>query len=477
MNEKVAYYVGFFLRVFSGILLLPVVVGLLFGESFVVLEGFIFASFVSIVASFFLMFGKKGKLSPIDGMVTAVICWITAVSIGSIPFMHVLEWGFIDAFFETMSGFTTTGITLVTAVEALPSSLIFWRAIIQWFGGLGILSFFVVVIVEAGGVANTFFNAEADKTDSGKIRPSLFNSVKSLWYVYIVFTLLQTVLLYIGGISIFNSLNYALTTMPTGGFSHTAGGVGGFNSVFIKTVFIFFMFAGGTNFLLLHKLLKGRFKEFFKDFELKLYLKITGFSFLVVFSGVLLSEGGLFDSFITSIFQTVSVISSTGFELRGLMEFPEVSRMILVSLMFVGGSLGSTTGGIKIFRLGVLFKIVAREVKSFSLPKNALNYVEVNGEKIRDSVVFRIVSIVFLWAFMVFFVGLLTVVFSELTIFESMQGVLSSISSMGPLLISQETVIVLPGPVKVLWAITMLAGRLELLPLLVFLNAEILRRK
>ncbi len=477
MNRVVAYYVGLFLRIFSGLLLIPVGVGLFLGESFVYLEGFIIAAFVAILSGVFLIFGKKKEPDAVEGMISAVIGWICAVGISSIPFMHIMGWGFVDAFFESMSGFTTTGMSLMVSVEGVPHSLIFWRAFIQWMGGLGILTFFVAVIVKVGGAVTSLATAEADKTDSGNIRPSMLNSIKSLWYVYIVFTFIQMVLLYMGGLSIFESMNYALTTLPTGGFSHTVGGVAGFDSLFVTGVFAVFMFFGGTNFLLLHQLLKGNLKDIINDFEFKLYLKVILVVFAVVSLDLFLSSGESFLSALgDSIFQTVSVASSTGFELRSLSSFPEVSRMLLMGLMFVGGCLGSTTGGVKMYRFGILLKIVWREVKSFTLPRNALNFISEGGKKLSEDVVYRIVAIFFLWFAMVFLAGLFTVMFSDLGILASVQGIISSMGTMGPLLVSQETLVALPSSVKVIWSFVMLAGRLELLPLLVFLNVEIFKR-
>ena len=477
MDKVVAYYVGLFLRIFSGLLLLPVAVGLFFGESFIVLEGFIIASFVAILSGVFLIFGENGKPDAVQGMLAAVIGWICAVAIGSIPFMHVLDMGFVNAFFESMSGFTTTGISLIRSMEYAPKSLVFWRAFIQWIGGLGILTFFVAVIVKVGGAATALATAEADKTDSGKIRPSVINSIKSMWYVYIVFTLLQISLLYLGGLKPFEALNYALTTLPTGGYSHTIGGIAGFGSVFVNSVFVIFMFIGGTNFLLLYRLTKGNLSAFLEDFEFKLYVKIILVVFTIISLDIFINQGGSIVSAAgDSIFHTVSVASSTGFELRSISSFPEVSKMLLIGLMFVGGCLGSTTGGVKMYRLGILLKIVWREVKSFTLPRSALNFVSEGGEKLKNDVVFRIVAIFFLWFSIVFIGGLITVMFSGLGILESIQGILSSISSMGPLLMSQETLIALPPGIKLLWSFIMLAGRLELLPILVFLNVEILKR-
>ena len=476
MRRVVSYYVGLFLKIFSALLILPVIVGKYYGESFIRLEGFIMAAFLSISLGMMLSFGKKRRPDAVEGMMAATVGWIAAVSIGSIPFMYTLNWGFVNAFFEAMNGFSTTGMTIIRSVEGLPRSLIFWRAFIQWIGGLGILTFFVTVIVEAGGAAKSLVFGEANKTDSGSIRPSLFNSIKSLWYVYIVFTLLELVLLKFAGLSVFDSLTYALTTMPTGGFANTVGGVAGFESLAVEVIIFFFMIAGGTNFLLLYRILQGNIRELFSNYEFRLYLKIMAGAAVVIFFDLWMSGGSVLTSLKNSLFQTVSVTSSTGFEIKAVSSFPKVSKMVFMGLMFVGGCLGSTTGGIKMYRLGIMLKIVWREIKSFTLPRNALNFVSEAGRRISDDDLFRIVSIFFLWLSVIFATGLITVMFSPLSIAESLQGVLSSMGTMGPLVISKEALIALNPGVKIMWALSMLAGRLELIPVLVLLNVEIFKR-
>ncbi|MDY6778463.1 MAG: potassium transporter TrkG [Candidatus Nanohaloarchaea archaeon] len=258
MDRTIAYYVGFFLKIFSATLFLPVAVGKIYGESFVQLESFIFAAFISIVLGYLLQaFGEPKKPDAIEGMIAATVGWVLAVAIGGIPFMLMLEFSFPAAFFEAMSAFSTTGMSQIKDIGSLPRSLLFWRVFAQWIGGLGILTFFVTVVVEAGGAATALLSAEANKTDSGSIRPSLFTALKSLWYVYIVVTSLMAVILYGLGMSFFNAMLYALATMPTGGLASTAGGIAAFHSWKIEAVVTVFMVAGGTNFLLLYRLIVG----------------------------------------------------------------------------------------------------------------------------------------------------------------------------------------------------------------------------
>ncbi|MDY6789055.1 MAG: potassium transporter TrkG [Candidatus Nanohaloarchaea archaeon] len=477
MDKVASYYVGFFLKIFSPLLLLPVIIGKIYGESFTQLEPFIISSFVSIVLGYLLgMVGKRERPDAIQGMLAATVGWVLAVFIGGLPFKIMLEWSFVNAFFESMSGFSTTGMSIVQNISALPTSLVFWRAFIQWIGGLGILTFFVTVVVKAGGAATSLLSAESNKTSGGSIRPSLFNSIKSLWYVYVAFTVIELLALKLAGMNWLNSALYSFTTMPTGGFANTAGGVSAFSPT-IQGILAVFMLAGGTNFLLLYRLLKGNISSFFKDFEFKLYISIMAIAALIIGSDLVLNNGmGIFGSLKTAVFQTISVTSSTGFELQPMSSFSEVSRLVFFLLMFVGGSLGSTTGGVKMFRLGIMFKIVAREIRSFTLPRNAINYITSNGKKLADNDLVRIVAIFFLWIALIVVGGIVTLYMTDLSIINAMQGMTSSIGTMGPLFISKAELIALPSVVKIFWALGMLAGRLELLPILVLLNVEIFKR-
>lgn len=475
MNRTVPYYVGLFLKIFAVVLLLPVVVGKLYGESFVRLEGFIFSAFIAIVLAWlFSRIGVKEKPNAVEGMMAALVGWLIAVGLGGIPLMTVLEWSFINAFFEAMSAMTTTGMSLLQSFEGVPNSLLFWRAFMQWLGGLGILTFFVAVVVEAGGAATALVSAESNKTGSGSIRPSLMNAVKSLWYIYIVFTALEVVALYFVGMDFFNSLLYSLTTMPSGGFAHSPGGLAAFNSVAIESVIMVFMVVSGTNFLLLYSLMKGNVRALFENYEFRLYIKIMAVATLIVFAERFVEMGGsVVDAVRVSVFQVASVTSSTGFEPYPVMQVPEVSQLLFIMLMFVGASLGSTTGGIKMFRLGVLLKIVVREVRSFSMPRRAMNLVMTSGKRVKQPEIMRIIAIVVTWAGMVFLGGIITVALTDLTIMQGLQAMTSSMGTMGPLMISQEALINLPVAVKLLWSFGMLAGRLELLPILVLLNVEL----
>lgn len=478
MDKIVAYYLGLFLKIYSVFLLVPVAVGRYFGESFVQMEPFIYSAFISIILGYTLDFwGEKKEPDAIEGMLAATIGWIAAVAIGALPFMAMLQIGFVDAFFELMAGFTTTGMSLLQNPGAMTQSLSFWRGFSQWIGGLGMLTFFVAVIIEAGGVAQSLLFAESDKTDAGTIRPSPINAIKSLWYVYISFTALEATILYLLDLSVFDAVMYAFQTLPTGGFSHTAGGIAAFNSLAIEATFTVFMFIGGTNFLLLYLLLKGRPTAIFKNYEFRLMVKILLVAMVIIGLDVWMNTGqSIIETVRVTVFQTVSVMSSTGFEATPVRTFPELSKMIFMMLMFVGASLGSTTGGIKVLRFGVILRVVIREVRGFSMPKSAINPIMVGGRRIKTEELLRIITIVAVWLTMIMIGALITVIFSDLAIVEAIQGMTSSMGTMGPLFIEPGELLALHPVVKLVWAFGMLAGRLEILPILILMNVEVVKR-
>ncbi len=472
--QVVANYTGLFLKIFSVLLLVPVVVGRFYAESFAAMEPFLLASFFAIVLGWILaQVGTDARPTAMEAMATATIAWLIAVGLGAVPIRVIADVPFIDAYLETMSGFTTTGMSVLPTLD-LPHSLQFWRVFMQWIGGLGILTFFVTVIVESGGVATRLVATEANKTDGGSIRPSLFNAIKSLWYVYIVLTVSMVLLLYYAGFSGFDAVGYALATLPTGGFS-TATPLTSLMDPFVMTVFTLFMFLGGTNFLLIYSVLRGNISRLARNYEFRLYLFVVCLAIFVFITDLATQRGmGLQEAAATGTFHAISVLSSTGFELEPVRTFPELSRFVIIALMFVGASLGSTTGGIKMLRFGLMLKLVKQQVKSLVLPPTVLNPVTVGRRIVRDDEMLQVASIVFIWLLAVVAGGFLIVGFSSHGIADSVQVMASAIGTMGPSFIPETELVALHPLAKIGLMIGMLAGRLEMLPLLALVNIKLL---
>lgn len=472
----VNHYTGIFLRIFSAILLVPVVVGKYYGESFVQLEPFLLASFTAIVlGSLLSRVGREEKPKAVEAMVTATAAWLLAVGLGAIPFEGVAGVSFIDAYFEAMSGLTTTGMSILPSLD-LPRSLLFWRAFMQWVGGLGILTFFVVVLVESGGVARKLVQTEANKMSGGSIHASLFNSIKSLWYVYGVLTLVNALLLYYFGFPEFHAVTHAMAAIPTGGFS-TLPDLAPLMNPGAKATLTLFMFLGGTNFLLIYSVMRGNVRRLVDDFEFRLYFLIPFLAFLAITADLVTSSGtGIADAATTAVFHASAVISSAGFELEPIGTFPEFSKFLFLLMMFVGGSLGSTTGGFKMMRFGIMFKLVIQQIRSIGVPRTVINPVTVGGRVVSDPEIRQVAAILFLWLSAIALGGLVTVGLSPYGIVESVQVMTSAVGTMGPTFIPQAELASLHPLVKVSLMVGMLAGRLEMLPLLGILNIRLARK-
>ncbi|MDY6776540.1 MAG: TrkH family potassium uptake protein [Candidatus Nanohaloarchaea archaeon] len=474
--KVINYYIGVFLRIFSVLMLVPVAVGKFYGESFVLLEPFLIASFTAIVlGSVLARTGSKVRPEPLEAMATATLAWLLAVGLGAIPLHSMTGISFLDAYFEAMSGMTTTGMSMLLTLD-LPKSLLFWRVFMQWIGGLGILTFFVTVLVESGGVARKLVATEANKTSGGSVRASLFTSIKTLWYVYVVLTVLEILALHHFGMTGFQSVVNSLSTLPTGGFASTSN-LSALMNPGIKATMILFMFLGGTNFLLIYSVMKGNLMRMFKDFEFRLYslFLISGFG-LVAADLVVNSGATIASAFETSAFHSTSVLTSTGFVLEPLRNFPGISKFVFLVMMFVGGSLGSTTGGIKMLRLGIVLKVVRQQIRSLGIPRTVLNPVSVGGRILGDDEIRQVVSIVALWMLAILAGGLVTVAFSKYGIVESAQVMVSAMGTMGPTFIPQAELVSLHPLVKVSLMVGMLAGRLEMLPILSLLNVRLLKK-
>jgi trk system potassium uptake protein TrkH len=357
--------------------------------------------------------------------------------------------------------------------STLPNSMLFWRSFMQWIGGLGILTFFIAVIRESGGISQRLFSAEAHKTDPGSIRPSLKKSIIDLWRVYGFFTSVIIGAYVALGMKPFNAVIHAFSGLSTGGFSSSAASIGAFSPA-IQAVTIPFMFIGGVNFVLLYRFLRSDFKPILKNTEFKVY---TLFFVLItaVVSYSLLSSMPAKTAVFDAAFQTAAVISSTGYSTMGITEMVLPLQILFLAVMFVGGSLGSTSGGLKMFRLTALFRLLKTRIRAYSLPDTAVNKVKIDGEILENEAVNTISVLLFAWLGIVFVSGLLMVAMDDLTFIGAISAAVSAAGNMGPVYFSGETLVNLSIGSKIILIVNMLAGRLEMLPLLAIFNRSIIK--
>ncbi len=417
---------------------------------------------------------ERGNFGRKEGYFIVTFTWVIFAFIGAIPFF-ISRYipSYTDAFFETMSGFTTTGASILNNVESLPYGLLFWRSIIQWLGGLGIIILALAVLPILGVGGMQLFVSEVSGSTKDKLHPRILETAKKLWVLYVGYTLLETVLLYYGGMNIFDAICHSFTTISTGGFSTKSTSIAYFNSPFIEYVIIIFMFIAGINFSLGFQVLNLKFKKLFRNEEFKLYSTIiVVLTFFV--AGVLHYTNGLKDyeeDFRNALFHVVSIITTTGFVTQNYLQWPAYLTLILVILMFIGGMAGSTAGGLKVVRVLIVMKNNFLGLKRLIHP-SAVIPIKYNGHSIPDYIVRNIL------AFIVFYIVIF--VFSTVFIsalgydFETSLGAVAAtlgnigpgIGDVGPV----ENFVHFPGIGKWFLSFLMLIGRLELFTVLILFS-------
>ncbi len=468
-GQVVAAIQGHFLKAFTAIIAAPIPVGLYYGESWTGLLGFVYASVACLILAISLNeIGEYREPSVGEAMIATVTGWMIAIVLGAIPFM--LEVSIADAIFESAAGLTTTGISLFLSPENLPNSLLFWRALMQWVGGLGVLTFFIAVIRESGGISRKLFSAETHKTDPGSIRPSLKKSILELWKVYIFITALFVAVYAALGMGIFDAVAHAFSGISTGGFSTSGASMSAFNTG-IQAVTVVLMFLGGMNFVLIYKGLNFD-SSIIENSEFRLYSKV-----FIAFAALFMIDiwrQGIDATALDAVFQSAAVISSTGYGTMSLLGLSVFMQFMLVGLMFMGGSLGSTSGGVKTFRIMTLIELLKTRLRAYSLPETAVNEVKIDGQILENEAIRTISVLLFTWLLIVFAGTALVMAIEDMTFMAAFSGTVSAAGNMGPVFMEGSEMVALSDSVKLIWTFIMLAGRLEMLPVLAIFNREVL---
>ncbi len=407
-----------------------------------------------------------------EGYIIVSLAWVIISLFGAIPFvLSGVTTNYTDAFFETMSGFTTTGASIFTDIESIPKGILFWRSMTHWIGGMGIivLSLAILPILGIGGMQ--LFVAEVPGITPDKIHPRITQTAKRLWFIYVLFTLVQTALLMLGGLNFFDSLCHAFGTMATGGFSTKNDSVAGF-SPYLQYVIIIFMFLAGINFSLHYFAMKGKFQKIFSNEELRLYTVILLVSTLIIAIAFISIQGTPVEkAFRDSLFQVVSIVTTTGFVSSNYLLWPFFTWFILFLLMFTGGCAGSTGGGIKIVRITLLFKNSLLELKRIIHPQ-AMLPVRLNGKSIPQEIIFNVLAF-FLIYIIVFAFGSLLMSSIGLEFESAIGAVAASLGNIGPGLGIVGPALnygLIPDAGKWLLAFLMLLGRLELFTVLILFS-------
>lgn len=471
---------GFLLLIETAMLLCCGGVSLLYHEDDLI--SFLQSASLTALMGVVLLFigrGAEKQLGRRDGYVIVTVAWLAFSLFGMLPFYLS---GYIpsitNAFFETMSGFSSTGATILNDIEKLPHGLLFWRSMTQWIGGLGIVFFTIAVLPIFGVGGIQVFAAEASGPTHDKVHPRIGVTAKWIWGIYAGMTGTLIILLVFGGMGLFDSICHAFTTTSTGGFSTKQTSIEYYHSPYIDYVISVFMFLSGVNFTLLLLMFNGKIKKFIHDAELKFYFMSV--AFFTVFIAVWLyqtSSMGAEEAFRKSLFQVISLQTSTGFATADYMLWPSILWGCLLIVMIMGACAGSTTGGIKCIRMVILFKVAKNEFKHILHP-NAVLPVRVNKQVISPSIQSTVLAFTFLYA-IIAIISILVMMGFGVGFLESIGTVISSIGNMGPGLGTCGPAFSwseLPDAAKWLLSFLMLLGRLELFTVLLLFSSDFWKR-
>lgn len=473
-SSMVRVILGHVMKIAGVFLMLPCLVALIYGEK----EGF--AYLIVGICSFLagiLFTLKKAKDKTIylkEGCVATSLSWIILSIIGALPFYITGEIpSYTDALFETISGFTTTGSSVLSDVEALSHAAIMWRSFTHWIGGMGVLVFLMSIVSLSGGSTINLMKAESPGPSVGKITPKVKSSARILYYIYAALTFLEVILLLLGGCPLFDAVATAFGTAGTGGFGIKGDSMAGY-SAYIQWVVTIFMILFGINFNAYYFIIMKKFKDVFKIEEVRWYLGIIAGSILIIFINIRGIYESMGDAMRASAFQVASIITTTGFATADFDMWNTTTKVVLVTLMFVGACAGSTGGGIKVSRFVIVGKTISKEIRSYLHPRS-VKKILFEG-KMADHAMLRSVNVYFMTYILIFVISFFLISFQNEDFTTSFTSVAACFNNIGPGL---EKV----GPArnfgfmsnfsKYVLMFDMLAGRLELFPLIILFHPTI----
>ena len=461
------------------LLLIPFFVALFYGQGDA--NAFLYTVLLMIPIALILIKikGKKNEIYAKEGFLTVGLAWIVISFFGALPFVFSGAIpSLVDAFFETSSGFTTTGASILTEIQSLPKGILFWRSFTHWVGGMGFLIFILALMPTFSGNTIHLLKAESPGPTPGKIVPKIKQTAKILYAIYFVLTLIETIFLKSAGLSWYDSIIHALGTAGTGGFSNMNASVAAFNNPAVEWIITIFMLLFGVNFVLYFQLIRGNVKAFFKSEELKWYLIAVFASIIIIAVNIIpFNHGDVTKSIRDSAFQVSSIVTTTGYATVNFNLWPTLSKVILIMLMFMGAMAGSTGGGIKTIRIVIIFKAIRREIDKILHPRRVKS-VKIDGNVVEEETI----SGVFLFIFAYIIISLIAIFivsFDNFDVPTTVTSVIATLSNIGPGL---EMV----GPAgnfsafsdlsKLVLSFCMLAGRLEIYPMLILFSPSLWKK-
>lgn len=474
----VRYLIGWMLTVESAFLVLPTLTAAVYRET----EGFAFIGTALLCLIIGLLFIRRKpsdtRFYAREGFVTVALCWIVLAITGALPFVVSGEIpNYIDALFETISGFTTTGATILTDVEAISHASLLWRSLTHWVGGMGVLVFILAILPLAGGHSIYLMRAESPGPSVSKLSPHLRDTAFILYAIYLGLTVLEIVLLLFGGMSFFDSVNASLATAGTGGFGIWNNSMAHYNSYYLQGVISVFMILFGVNFSLYFLLLTRKWRDVLKSEELRLYLGVIAAATILIGLNVRHMFGSLFESMHHALFQVASIITTTGFATTDFDLWPALSKSLLVLLMFIGACAGSTGGGIKCSRVLLMCKSVKKELQ-FLIHPRSVRVNQMDGRRVQHEVV-RSVNVFLIVYVLLYIVSTLLLSLSSQDLVTNFTAVAATLNNVGPGLaqVGPTCNFSFFSPLsKIVLMFDMLAGRLELFPMLLLFTPATWRR-
>lgn len=445
------------------VMLIPLIVALIYGENDY--GGFIISGSLSIAIGYLLrrFFSQHMNLKLKHGMIIAALAWLWAALMGSICLMYSTDVTFLNAYFESMSAWTGSGLTIFSNVEILPQSVLFLRSLEQWVGGLGVVIVVIGILIRPGTAASRLYKAEAREE---KIKPSISNTVRTIWWIYLFYTILGILLYILAGMSLFDAINNCFTNLSTGGMSIKNNNIGAYNSNIITIITIFLMIVGGTSFLVHYKALKGKVIDVFRDIQFQAMIIIVSIFSIVLF---------IISQFtpLNSIFYVVSALSCTGsntLPVSTMIGWTDFSKIVLAVCMIIGMAAGSTSGALKLIRIVTLVKGIYWEISKILSPEGSVIPRKIGGKSVQDAEIKEAGSYTFLYLSFIFVTWLVFMSYGYGGV-DSLFEITSAQGNVGLSVgITSPTMPTIP---EIFLIFGMWIGRIEIIPALVLLKGGI----
>ncbi len=465
---------GKLLIILSLMLLTPVPFSIYFHDGMTVT--FLSCSFLGLGAGalLVLLFLPEKELTFKDGFAIVAFSWIFLALLGALPYYVSGQIpSYVDCFFESMSGFTTTGSTILSDIEILPKSLLFWRTMTHWLGGMGIIVLTLAILPLLGIGGMQLFQAEVPGPTKDRLTPRIQDTARILWTVYLLMTMAETGLLMAGDMDFFNAITHSFATLATGGFSNFNASVAHYQSTYLQMVIVVFMFLAGANFSLHFRFLRGDITAHWKDEEFRFYFYILAIAVFLIFAANHISRTytDTPSNFRDTLFQSVSIMTTTGFGTADFDKWPSFARLMLVSLMFIGGCAGSTGGGIKVVRCLLFSKYARSQIHKLVHPRQ-VETIKLGNIRVAQDVMIAILSFFAIYI-AVFLIASLLVTASGVDIVTGPSAVIATLNNIGPglhLVGPTQNYGHLPAMAKLVLIFCMLAGRLELYTIAILLT-------